>query len=252
MRSQATYFGANGWLLEIADCRVLVDPWLSGPLVFPPGAWMLRGELPHPWPVPENLDLLLLTQGLADHCHLPSLKLLPRNLQVVGSTAAAKVVKRLGFEHIETLKPGETCTVKGLNIEATAGAAVPNVENGYLLDWAGGSLYLEPHGVLAPKLASRPVDTVITPVIDLGLPVAGDFITGASVLPNLIERFTPLTVLASTTGGDVTFTGLISALLSGAKIKEQPDPRVVIPVPGEAFKLETEAESQDRINTAKP
>jgi L-ascorbate metabolism protein UlaG (beta-lactamase superfamily) len=213
---------------------------------------MLRGELPHPWPVPENLDLLLLTQGLADHSHLPSLKQLPRNLQVVGSTAAAKVVKRLGFEHIETLKPGETCTVKGLNIEATAGAAVPNLENGYLLDWAGGSLYLEPHGVLDPKLASRPVDTVITPVIDLGLPVAGDFITGASVLPNLIERFTPRTVLASTTGGDVTFTGLISALLSGAKIKEQPDPRVVIPVPGEAFKLETEAESQDRINTAKP
>jgi hypothetical protein len=180
------------------------------------------------------------------------LKLLPRNLQVVGSTAAAKVVKRLGFEHIETLKPGETCTIKGLNIAATAGAAVPNVENGYLLDWTGGSLYLEPHGVLDPKLASRPVDTVITPVIDLGLPVAGDFITGASVLPNLIERFTPRTVLASTTGGDVTFTGLISALLSGAKIKEQPDPRVVIPVPGKAFKLETEAESQDRINTAKP
>ena len=103
MRSQATYFGANGWLLEIADCRVLVDPWLSGPLVFPPGAWMLRGELPHPWPVPDNLDLLLLTQGLADHCHQPSLELLPRNLQVVGSTAAAKVVKRLGFEHIEKL-----------------------------------------------------------------------------------------------------------------------------------------------------
>ena len=80
MTSQATYFGANGWLLEIGDCRVLVDPWLSGSLVFPPGAWMLRGELPHPWPVPENLDLLLLTQGLADHAHQPSLKLLPRNL----------------------------------------------------------------------------------------------------------------------------------------------------------------------------
>ena len=171
---------------------------------------------------------------------------------MVGSTAAAKVVKRLGFEQIETLKPGETFTVKGLKIKATAGAAVPNVENGYLLDWAGGSLYLEPHGVLDPKLDSRPVDTVITPVIDLGLPLAGDFITGASVLPDLIQRFTPRTVLASTTGGDVSFTGLISALLSGAKIKEQPDPRVVIPVPGEPFKLETQAESQDRINTAKP
>ena len=113
MTSQATYFGANGWLLEIADCRVLVDPWLSGSLVFPPGAWMLRGELPHPWPVPENLDLLLLTQGLADHCHLPSLNLLPRDLPVVGSAAAAKVVKRLGFEQIETLKPDESIHREG-------------------------------------------------------------------------------------------------------------------------------------------
>ncbi len=241
MTSQATYFGANGWLLEIADCRVLVDPWLSGPLVFPPGAWMLRGELPHPWPVPDNLDLLLLTQGLADHCHQPSLKLLPRNIPVVGSPAAAKVVKRLGFEQIETLKPGETCTIRGLKIEATAGAAVPNVENGYLLDWSDGSLYLEPHGVLDPKLASRPVDTVITPVIDLGLPMAGDFITGASVLPDLMKRFTPRTVLASTTGGDVTFTGLISALLNAAEIKEQHDQSVVTPVPGEPIPLESHA-----------
>ena len=252
MRSQATYFGANGWLLEIADCRVLVDPWLTGPLVFPPGAWMLRGELPHPWPVPDNLDLLLLTQGLADHCHQPSLKLLPRNLPVVGSTAAGHVVKRLGFAHLETLKPGETCTVKGLNIEATAGAAVPNVENGYLLDWDGGSLYLEPHGVLDPTLASRNVDTVITPVIDLGLPLAGNFITGASVLPDLIQRFTPRKVLASTTGGGVTFSGLISPLLSGAEIKEQPDPRVVTPVPGEPVQLESHSESSERFNSAKP
>ena len=189
----------------------------------------------------DNLDLLLLTQGLADHCHQPSLKLLPRNIPVVGSPAAAKVVKRLGFEQIETLKPGETSTIQGLKIEATAGAAVPNVENGYLLDWSDGSLYLEPHGVLDPKIASRPVDTVITPVIDLGLPMAGDFITGASVLPDLMKRFTPRTVLASTTGGDVTFTGLISALLNAAEIKEQHDQRVVTPVPGEPIPLKTHA-----------
>ena len=82
---------------------------------------------------------------------------------------------------------------------------------------------------------------MITPVIDLGLPLAGNFITGASVLPDLIERFTPRTVLASTTGGDVTFSGLISALLSGAEIKEQSDHRVVTPVPGEPVRLETNA-----------
>lgn len=252
MTSQATYFGANGWLLEIGDCRVLVDPWLSGSLVFPPGAWMLRGELPHPWPVPENLDLLLLTQGLADHAHLPTLKLLPRNVPVVASSAAEKVVNRLGFEQIETLKPGESCTVKGLKIAATAGAAVPNVENGYLLDWDGGSLYLEPHGVLDPKLDPRPVDTVITPVIDLGLPLAGKFITGASVLPDLIQRFSPSTVLASTTGGDVTFSGVISALLSEPEIQEEPHPLVVTPVPGEPYQLKTQAENHGGMNAAKP
>ena len=82
---------------------------------------------------------------------------------------------------------------------------------------------------------------MITPVIDLGLPLAGDFITGASVRPDLIQRFTPRTVLASTTGGDVTFTGLISALLSAAEIKEQDDPRIVTPVPGEPIPLKTHA-----------
>jgi L-ascorbate metabolism protein UlaG (beta-lactamase superfamily) len=40
----ATYLGANGWLLEIGRLRLLVDPWLTGPLVFPPGPWLLRGE----------------------------------------------------------------------------------------------------------------------------------------------------------------------------------------------------------------
>ena len=100
MSLQATYGGANGWLLEFAGTatapsatastadpplRVLVDPWLQGPLVFPPGPWLLRGELPQPLTLPPVLDLLLLTQGLDDHCHPASLELLPRTLPVVRS-----------------------------------------------------------------------------------------------------------------------------------------------------------------------
>jgi len=77
MTIATTYFGANGWLLEFDDLRVLVDPWLRGSLSFPPGAWMLKGELPEQRPAPEHLDLLLLTQGLADHAHPESLDLLP-------------------------------------------------------------------------------------------------------------------------------------------------------------------------------
>ena len=69
MTLAATYYGANGWLLEFNDLRVLVDPWLRGSLSFPPGEWLLKGELPCVREAPEKLNLLLLTQGLADHAH---------------------------------------------------------------------------------------------------------------------------------------------------------------------------------------
>jgi hypothetical protein len=54
---------------------------------------------------------------------------------------------------------------------------------------------------------------VITPVIDVGLPVAGAFVRGRSALPELLERFQPAAVLASTTGGDVRFSGVMASWL---------------------------------------
>ena len=80
MSLAATYLGANGWLLEIGTLRILVDPWLRGMLSFPPGPWFLRGELGTEQPIPGDLDLLLLTQGLADHAHPTTLRLLPKDL----------------------------------------------------------------------------------------------------------------------------------------------------------------------------
>lgn len=244
----ATYYGANGWLLEIGGLRLLVDPWLTGPLVFPPGSWLLRGELPHPWPVPERLDLLLLTQGLADHCHPPSLELLDRGLPVVGSAAAAARARQLGFQQVSALKPGEQLSWpdgdQQLQITATAGAPVPQVENGYLLRHPAGRLYLEPHGFCDPSLPPEPLDAVITPVVDLGLPLAGAFVKGQQVLPQLLERFCPRTVLASTAGGDVRFSGALVGLLRAAGSTEAaaaqlsaPDQRLVDPVPGERYDL---------------
>jgi L-ascorbate metabolism protein UlaG (beta-lactamase superfamily) len=209
----ATYFGANGWLLELGGVRVLVDPWLTGSLQFPPGAWFFEGQLPASQPVPADLDLLLLTQGLDDHAHPETLQLLPRTLPVVGSLSAAAKVRSLGFETVTALRPGEHCCHGELQITATAGAPVPQVENGYLLEHPAGSLYLEPHGYLSPDLPARPLDAVITPVVDLGLPVAGAFVRGQAVLPQLLERFSPRTVLASTAGGDVAFSGLLTRLL---------------------------------------
>jgi L-ascorbate metabolism protein UlaG (beta-lactamase superfamily) len=209
----ATYLGANGWWLEFGDLRVLVDPWLEGPLTFAPGGWLFRGELPGPRVLPGSPHLLLLSQGLPDHCHPPSLARLERDLPVVGSAAAAARVRRLGFRRVTALAPGQSHSVQELRITATAGAPVPQVENGYLLEHQEGRLYLEPHGFLPEDLAPPPLDAVITPVVDLGLPLLGTFVKGSEVLPLLLPRLRPATVLASTTGGAVRFTGLLPALL---------------------------------------
>ena len=220
MALHATYTGANGWLLEFeaagqAPLRVLLDPWLVGELRFLPGDWFFTGRQRQPQPIPEAIDLLLLSQGLPDHAHPPTLEQLPRTIPVVGSPSAAKVGRGLGFSSVTALAPGEITQVAGLEIEATPGAPVPQVENGYLLRHPGGSLYVEPHGYLAPVSAVSPerLDAVITPVVDLGLPLAGAFVRGRTVLPELLERFQPATVLASTAGGDISFEGLLTKAL---------------------------------------
>ena len=243
MTLAATDYGGNGWLLEFNNLRVLVDPWLRGSLSFPPGSWLLKGVLPHERPAPGTLDLLLLPPCLVDLSLLDSLNLLPRDLPVIGSASAARVVRSLGFHTITTLKPGETTNHQGLTVRATAGAPVPMVENGYLLEHEAGQLYLEPHGFLDPNLPEQPLDAVITPMVDLGLPALGAFVKGCSVAPELVQRFQPTTMLASTSGGDVRFSGALSGILQMNGSVEQTgrdlptSTRWLDPTPGERLVL---------------
>ena len=210
MTTNATYLGANGWLIELNETRILIDPWLNGDLTFPPGDWLIKGELIKEIEVPENIDYLILTQGQPDHTHQPTLRKINKNINVIASVAASKVLKGMGFTKINTLKPDEIFKNKNLNIQATSGASVPNIENGYILEAESGSIYIEPHGFIDKKLKPRNIDLLITPVIDFSLPLAGNFINGKTVLPQLLKLFNPSFVLASTTGGDIKFTGIIN------------------------------------------
>ncbi len=250
---KATYFGANGWLLEIAGLRVLLDPWLVGPLRFGGAAWLIEGRQPLEWPVPADLDLLLLTQGLADHAHPETLARLPKTLPVLGSAGAVVVARRIGFGDTTVLRPGEVWQRHDLQVRASAGAAVPQVENGYLLQetaGAGGSLYVEPHGFLDRSLPPQPLTAVITPVIDLSLLVGGPFVRGRAVVPELLERFSPAWLLASSEGWiegwGVRFSGLLDRLLRAepapADLEAQlarrhPPTRFVDPDPGHCYEL---------------
>ena len=214
MTIKATYYGANGWLLEFEKIRLLIDPWLNGNLTFPPGDWLIKGELSKEVEVPKDINFLLLTQGQPDHTHPPTLEKINKSIPVIASQAASRIVKRLGFKKIFTLKPQENFSYNNLNIQATSGAPVPNIENGYIIDNNLDSIYIEPHGFLDKSIKSRHIDLVITPVIDFSIPIAGKFIRGKTILPELLKLFTPSTILASTTGGDITFTGLINNLIT--------------------------------------
>ena len=213
MTIKATYYGANGWLIELDETRILIDPWLNGDLTFPPGDWLIKGELSKEIEVPRDIDILLLTQGQPDHAHTPTLEKINKDIPVIASEAACKVVSKMGYTKINKLKPGENFKNKNLTIQATSGASVPNLENGYIIELDLDSIYIEPHGFLDKKIKPRNIDLLITPVIDFSLPFAGKFINGKTVLPQLLKLFNPTTILASTTGGDINFTGLINNLI---------------------------------------
>tara|TARA_Y100000589_G_scaffold53125_1_gene44251 strand:- start:29 stop:742 length:714 start_codon:yes stop_codon:yes gene_type:complete len=214
MTFKATYLGSNGWIIEFKKARIVIDPWLLGDLIFPPGGWFFKGTLKDEIPTPKNIDLILLTQGLPDHCHIPSLKKFPKNTNIICSKSAFKTLVELNFESIEIMQPGQKLEFYDIDIEATSGAAVPQIENGYILESNDGSFYIEPHGYLDNKIKPRKLDAVITPTKNLELPMLGPFVKGADVIPNLVKMFDPSYVLSSTTGGDAQFSGMLNSLIS--------------------------------------
>ena len=226
MAFKATYLGSNGWIIEFKKIKIVIDPWLLGELVFPPGSWFFKGTLKDEIPTPKNIDLILLTQGLPDHCHIPTLKKFPKNTKIICSKSASKVLNELNFESINIMEPGENLKFDDIKIEATSGAAVPQIENGYILESNDGSFYIEPHGFLDNKLKPRKLDAVITPTKNLELPMLGSFVKGADVIPRLVKLFNPSYILSSTTGGDAQFSGILNNFISLEEYNKNVDCRI--------------------------
>jgi len=214
-----TWLDSNSWLIEMGGQRILLDPWLVGSLMFGNLPWLFKGDRPTPRPIPEDLDLILLSQGLADHAHLPTLEQLDRRIPVVGSPNAVKVVEKLGYTQITTLAHGEkTVLANRLQIQATPGSLVgfQLVENGYWLqDLSNGqSLYYEPHGSHHPSLKDlAPVDVIITPLMNLELPLVGAIITGNQRALEVAQWLHPQVMIHTAAGGDITLTGLLPPLI---------------------------------------
>lgn len=222
-----TWLDNNSWLIELENQHILVDPWLVGPLVFANAEWLFKGvhvpaadgSRPLPRPIPENIDLILLSQGLPDHAHPDTLQALDRNIPVVGSPSAAKVAREIRYSQVTELKHGEiTALGDEITIQAVPGAPIGpfTVENGYILrgQRGGTSLYYEPHGFHSPTLQKvGPIDVVITPLSNLELPLVGPVIKGKNTALELAKWLTPQIMLPTAAGGDVAFEGMVLSAL---------------------------------------
>ena len=207
MTFEATYLGSNGWLIKFKKTNLIIDPWLKGDLIFPPGEWFFKGSLEEEISIDKKIDIILLTQGLPDHCHVPTLEMFRKDIPIICPKSALETLKKIGFSSIKVLKPTEKINHFNLSFEATSGAPVPQIENGYIVkDDQDNGFYIEPHGYLDENINKQNLDAVITPTKNLELPLVGSFVKGADVIPKLINKFNPKYILSSTIGGCLLYT----------------------------------------------
>lgn len=215
-----TYYGANTWLMEFDQLRVLVDPWLVGSLIFANMNWLFKGDRQQPVEsIPENIDLILLSQGLEDHAHRPTLKQMDRQLPVIASPNGAKVAQDLGYTQVTALAPGETTTFQDtLEIHALSGAPIGlQVENGYWLKHrpSDTTIYYEPHGFPPSDLDDLgTVDVAISPIVSLELPVVGAIIQGDKTAIEIAKTLKPQVFLPTAAGGGIEYQGLLNEVLT--------------------------------------
>ncbi len=247
-----TWFDSNSWLIELDGQTILLDPWLVGSLVFGKANWLFEGKKRCSYALPDRLDAILLSQGLEDHAHPPTLETLDRAIPVIASPHAAKVARALGYDRVTALPHGESTSLGDrVMVQAVPGAPVgPTlVENGYLLRGlhSGVSLYYEPHGYHAPTLdALAPVDVAIVPVLNLKLPLLGAIIKGMTGTLDLAKRLQLQVIVPTADRGNVEYFGLLTSVLraeGGARDMQALlaasglSTTVYDPVPGQRFEV---------------
>ncbi|MGG6293867.1 MBL fold metallo-hydrolase [Leptolyngbya sp. AN02str] len=247
-----TYLDGNSWLIELDGQRVLLDPWLVGDVIFGKADWLFRLYRDRPLPIPDSIDLILLSQGLEDHAHPDTLHILDKSIPVVASPNGAKVANTFGFAQVTALAHGESYVLSDrITIKAVPGSPLGPLltENGYLITSQQGiRLYYEPHGNHAPLLQQEaPVDVAITPIVNLELPLVGPIIKGQATALQLATWLQPRYMLATAAGGDVHLEGVLSKVLktTGTVAEFQAlltehslSTQVIDPKPGERLLLE--------------
>ena len=103
MAFEAIYLGSNGWLIKFQKTNLIIDPWLKGDLIFPPGEWFFKGSLEKEILIDKEIDIILLTQGLPDHCHVPTLEMFRRDIPIICPKSAVETLEKICFISIKII-----------------------------------------------------------------------------------------------------------------------------------------------------
>ncbi|XP_051122122.1 uncharacterized protein LOC127245334 [Andrographis paniculata] len=262
-----TYLEGNSWLWEVNGVNILVDPILVGNLDFGiPWLYDAAKKILKSFKLEDlpEINCLLITQSLDDHCHLKTLKPLSvrlPNLRVIATPNAKALLDPL-FNNITYLKPGEASEIQvtdcsSITIRATAGPVLgppwQTPENGYLVTSPKGqlTLYYEPHCVYnKSSVEEERADIVITPVIKQLLPnftlVSGQ--EDAVELAKLLKA----KFVVPMKNGDLDSKGILASIVRAEGTmesfkeilsKQVPDVQVLEPTPGVPLEIPTPANS---------
>lgn len=214
-----TWLDNNSWLFDIADKTILLDPWLTDDLVFNNQKWLFRGIKQKSYALPPKIDLILLSQGLDDHSHIPTLKQLDHAIPVVASPNAAKVVQKLGYSEVNILNHGETYRFDShFEITAFPGSllGLNLIENAYVIKdlTTQHTLYYEPHGNHSPALQKiAPVDVILTPIVEFTLLKLAPVLKGQETTLQLCQWLQPQIILPTAGAQETTYEGVLTTVL---------------------------------------
>jgi L-ascorbate metabolism protein UlaG (beta-lactamase superfamily) len=111
--TRLTYIGHATVLVEMDGARLLTDPFLRGRLL-----WLAR-QRSRATDAGRPVDAVLLSHLHFDHCDLPSLRLLGREIPIVAPRGAGDFLRRQRFTAVSEIAPGEQVAVGPIRIQAT-------------------------------------------------------------------------------------------------------------------------------------
>jgi L-ascorbate metabolism protein UlaG (beta-lactamase superfamily) len=108
------YVGHATVLVELDGIRLITDPVLRGRV----GPLRRHGPPPAPG-LADDLDAVLISHLHHDHADLPSLRKIDRDVPVLSSPGARRLLERCGFATVIELGAGESARIGEVTVTAT-------------------------------------------------------------------------------------------------------------------------------------